>query len=104
LYSRQPDETSRHAFRGEPRRSHHPPQPLPQPPLALGQHARLQLGEDDHHRSRNGTPATDSRRAARHQGGSAGRHNGISGSLQRQRRLVQWRKAGQEDKKCSNRL
>lgn len=64
LHCRQPDESGHHAFRGGPRRSHHPAQPLPQLPLAPSQHARLQPGKHIHHRSCDGPTAADTRRAA----------------------------------------
>lgn len=104
FHSGQPDESGHHAFRREPRRSHHPPQPLPQLPPASSQHARLQSGEHGHHRPRHGPPATDPRGAAGRGGGAAGPDSGISGSLQRHRRRLHRGQTGQEDKKRTNGL
>lgn len=104
FHSRQPDESGHHAFRGEPWCSHHPPQPLPQLPPASSQHAWLQPGEHSHHWPCHGPSAADPRRAARRRGGAAGPDSGISRSLQRHHRHLQWGEAGQEDKKRTNRL
>lgn len=105
LHRGQPDESGHHALHRDPRRSHHPPQPLPQLPAALGQHARLQPGEHVHHRPRHGPPAADPGGAAGGREGGAARPEPSAGwGLQRECRRRRGGQTGQEDKKRTDRL